>query len=724
MLPLLVTPSTHFPYYFGRALVFQILASIAFIAWMLLRSFYGKAYSVHMRHPVLISFALFLVILTIAGFTGVDPLLSFWSSPGRMMGTFARMHFFAWLLALLGTVRGRALFDKLIGLSVGVSSLVAIHAIGTFHGDRAVGLLDNPIFLGVYLVFHLFFAGYLVAQYIEHRRLVVALSLGMILNLVALVLSGSRGALLGLIAGVFVSALATVWKLPVSRLRTGILAGAVGIFLVAGGIFSAVNLVPALRAGVSKGPFFVQRVLLADRWLETNRFTLWNAAIRGFTERPLQGFGYGNFLSLSLRLDDKALLDEAIGGVDRVHNEFLEILVGTGIFGFLAYLAFIGLLLAAIFRSFRAGERDFLPIMFSGLVAFYLVQNAFVFDTTTSLLFFVFAVALFLNYATRREEILPSTTALPGSAGIFAKILSISLSLVFVLFIFSFDIHSFQVSALANKAAALAKKNPEESFAKYQASVALPTFMLWQISEHISKSVIDDYATRMKPDQFQAAVALASSVADRALAEHPNMFSILISSAQLNRRAALYDSSKLNRSEELAKHALEIAPYRKEPYFELALIALARKDFEASRSWLRAAEPYSDRYSALRWYYVVLAFSEKRYDQVDKELQAADMPWKLAFQTPQFWLDLVAASPVEYLDHLASLISNALKLYAPNDPTLLTARIIAVSRAGHQKEADEYLKELDLIYPTVAQQARTYLRNITPQKKTAPARKR
>jgi hypothetical protein len=137
------------------------------------------------------------------------------------------------------------------------------------------------------------------------------------LGAVALLVTGSRGAWLGAVAGAVVLAV-LVWRgadIPISRLgspRARLMAG-VGVAV------GAILLVPT----------FVTRMLSGD----AGRIELWSAAWSMFTSSPLVGVGPGAWPSLRAFTP---ISDDNLAVLATSHNSILQVLAESGVIGLLA----------------------------------------------------------------------------------------------------------------------------------------------------------------------------------------------------------------------------------------------------------------------------------------------------------------------------------------------------------------------------------------------------
>jgi O-antigen ligase len=145
---------------------------------------------------------------------------------------------------------------------------------------------------------------------------------------VGLALSGSRsGFLVALLGGAAVIALAPIR----GRLRVALALGgfvlAVGILLLSGS--------PGAVGG-RVGQLFESALTLEDR--TSSRPILWRAALRLFSEAPIEGGGLGSF---AWRLPDLAPADVRLPMRDNPGSAYLQALAETGIVGFALTLVFV-----------------------------------------------------------------------------------------------------------------------------------------------------------------------------------------------------------------------------------------------------------------------------------------------------------------------------------------------------------------------------------------------
>ena len=127
------------------------------------------------------------------------------------------------------------------------------------------------------------------------------------------------------------------------------------------------------------------------------RGVIWSMALEGVKERPLLGWGQGNFNYVFNQKFEPELWNQE-AWFDRVHNIVLDWLIAGGIIGFLAYASiFVAILYYLFYLPFyKHDERiDVLErAVLLGLIAGYLLHNLTVFDNIISYIFFACTLAL------------------------------------------------------------------------------------------------------------------------------------------------------------------------------------------------------------------------------------------------------------------------------------------------------------------------------------------
>ncbi|MBE6753179.1 MAG: O-antigen ligase family protein [Ruminococcaceae bacterium] len=108
-----------------------------------------------------------------------------------------------------------------------------------------------------------------------------------------------------------------------------------------------------------------------------NRLFTWKRTLRLCKLNPMFGIGpdnYKQFFASYFHDEAVKMFPSSNGGLDKAHNEFLDVLICNGIVGLIAYLTFFGLLL---FYAFRGNSRGRLAPIFGIAVAAYMAHAFF-----------------------------------------------------------------------------------------------------------------------------------------------------------------------------------------------------------------------------------------------------------------------------------------------------------------------------------------------------------
>ena len=439
--PLMVSKSTVFPYVVGKALWARSLIEIAFALWAAL-ALARPAYRPPGSRLLLLLGAGLAVSFASAAF-GVSPQHSLWSSYERMLGVLDQAHWAALALVLASVLRSgrewRALFAANLAVGTLMAAIVIARALDIeipYYGDAAErspsrygGPFGNPIFLAVYMLANLVLAAGFAARALAgagpgRRYRALGWSLAAAAQFAGLVLAGSVGGFVGLFAAAACAALGFAW---LYRGRARLAAIACLCVLAAGVTAASARFFDTSRASTAavsdtlaelpggRAVRYMSRVHLRRPSVQS-RLAAWEAGLEGFAERPLLGWGPGNYATVfGLFGSGYAAAAEPH---DRAHGNLFEVAATTGTAGLLLWLALWGLALAVLARAARARdgpERAFI-LLAGAALAGHLAQLQFMFDTVTGLMLSTFLLA----YAARLEPDLAPANGrrfrLPGLA--------------------------------------------------------------------------------------------------------------------------------------------------------------------------------------------------------------------------------------------------------------------------------------------------------------------
>lgn len=395
--PLIVSTSLFFPFIVGKAFVFRILVEIIFFSWLVLAirdSSYRPKFS-----WVFLALSGFVFVMAIANFFAENPFKAFWSNFERMEGYITLLHLFAYFLVMGSLLKTQELWNKLISTSVFVSAIMSVYSFFQIAGKitinqggvRVDGTLGNAAYLGIYMVFHIFFASILLFKFRKNWQRIL-LSVVMLSNLVVLYFTATRGAILGLLGGALITFIFLSFKSKKDSLIPNESDNKIKRFAV-GGLIATVIIIGSFL--LLKNNDFVKNSPVLSRFSSLSfseiksqgRYYVWPIALKGIKENPILGWGQEGFNFVFNKYYDPRMYNQE-QWFDRAHNTYLDWFIAGGILGFAFYLSII---VATYFYIFKVKE-DLMSrgekAVLLGLLSAYLFNNFFVFDQTVSYISF------------------------------------------------------------------------------------------------------------------------------------------------------------------------------------------------------------------------------------------------------------------------------------------------------------------------------------------------
>jgi len=213
----------------------------------------------------------------------------------------------------------------------------------------------------------------------------------------------SRGALLGVIGGIFIAMiLVAIFEREKKVIRQISLGGIVLVIAIVVLFLGARN-----TSYVKNNPTLSRFAEIS--WSNVNgqaRQLIWPIALEGFKEKPILGWGQEGFNYVFNKYYDPKLYSQE-SWFDRAHNAPLDFLVAGGILGFLSYLALFGASLYLLWlrrNNLSVTEKAIL----TGALGGYLFQAIFVFDNLVSYIMFFTVLAYIHSRVTEEEENKPA----------------------------------------------------------------------------------------------------------------------------------------------------------------------------------------------------------------------------------------------------------------------------------------------------------------------------
>ncbi len=415
--PLIFIQSLYYPYISSKAYFVRLLIELALIPWVVLLIKKPECRP-KIKNPLVIALLVFVFVLIITAFTGVDFYRSFFSTIERSDGIIQYIHWVLYFLMAISVFKTKR--DWQIVLSVFILTALINCLYGLAHYSQQpqlFGLLGNSSFLGGFLIFAIGFCVlFLVNSFKPFKSgktpIIFTLSMGgvILLFFIALALTQTRGAYLGAFVGFIVfTVLASfyLWKKSLPDWQAGkkmVIALNAALFIVIA--FLILIFIFQNSQFVKNSPLIYRVANVFHTTSVQDRLSEWQTAIKGFMDKPLLGWGPESFDVVANKY-----YNYRVGlyqpWFDRPHNQALQYLAEGGMVLFAAYLFLISAVLYSIFKIFKR-EKILASIILAIYIA-YIVQGLVFFDALPILLG-LFTLLAFIYFQTNSSLALTNSS--------------------------------------------------------------------------------------------------------------------------------------------------------------------------------------------------------------------------------------------------------------------------------------------------------------------------
>lgn len=579
--PIVVIPSNFiFPFIVPKIVLFRSLVILMLGAYICLLMIDWERFRPRLT-PVTIVVLLFLLSFVVSTFVGVDWYRSFWDNHERMLGLFTIAHYALYYIILTSVIRGLEEWRWMMRVFLGAGVVVMIIAIIQTYFDhelflnrgavsRVSSTLGNSIYLSGYGLF-LLFLGYFLAVKEQSKKTNLWFwysCVGAGLGFWGIFLGGTRGALLGLVAGLGVLFLSYIFGLK-EHVRTKRYLIAILIFgICLLGIFYAFR-----HTEFVKNIPAVGRLVNTEISSKNPRVMAWGVAIDAWKEKPIFGWGPNNYYYAFNSHYRPEFLEYGWGETwfDNAHSVIMNTLAVQGIVGIFLYL---GLYIIAIILLWRVYRRGYIDVhIASALTAFliaHLVSLVTVFENPTSYMYFFFMLA-FLN-----TQIQKNILDNKSKKKILSTSLIISVVAVIFLFIYSTNINPARAN-MATLKAIRGFSNGDDVILLYNKAKEIPTPHIDDIRNDISRTseqaIINLFKNNRVADSAKL-FELTYEESKKNMILHPYDIRVHIQLSQLSMLGAeiTRDARLLFEAEKYLEEALVLSPKRQQIEYILSAL--------------------------------------------------------------------------------------------------------------------------------------------------------
>lgn len=337
----------------------------------------------------------------------------------------------------------------------------------------------------------------------------------------------------------------------------------------------------------------------------TIRKIVWKGAVEIWKHYPIVGSGVETFAFAypRFRPQEHNLVSEWDFIYNKAHNEYLNFLTTTGVFGTLSYLTVI------LFSLLQISKKNPDQLALLAGYASILVTNFFGFSVVpVALLFFLFpGIGIVLS----TEYVVPGSAKSKLSNAQKTVIVFVLCSVLYVLFAMG---KYWYADIYFNKGRQLNLQNqPAAAFKSLQKAISLSPH------EALYHNEISQIATNLitvSPEFINLAIAES----DRSLALSPTNLNILRNRATLFLRLAQFEPKYLENAKETLITASLKAPTDAKIFYNLALVLVRTGETEQALTTFQKAIELKANYKEARFAHALILIGQNQTKQAEEEL--------------------------------------------------------------------------------------------------------
>lgn len=587
--PLLVFPQSFiFPFIVPKILVFRSLVALMMGGYILLLFINWQEFKPRFS-ALNLAVAIFLASFSVSTFAGVDSYHSFWDNHERMLGLFTIFHYISYYFICSSVLRDWTEWRKALRIFMIAGSIVMFVGVLQHYKSgillnadvaRVASTLGNSIYVGGYGLF-LTFVSFLLFIKESNKTWKWIEACAGVLAMIGLFFSGTRGSILGLVAGMGIAVLGYIIVLrdfsKIRKILIGVaVAGAVVIVLLY----------------VFRQTEFVQKIPAVGRTINTSfesvkdspRWIAWEVAVQSWKQRPMFGWGPNNFFYAFNMYYQPRSLRFGYGETwfDNAHNIIMNTLAVQGAVGLASYLLIFAV---AIFTLASARRKNILEphlavVGISFLVA-HLTQNVTVFENPTSYLYFMFWLAMVGSLSLPKENLVSfgaknnsKTRGIAinkniGTGGIFTA------GLIVFLVVFVFNIQSARANMRTLEALKYLSFQPEVGMEIMKSALAFNSPHIDDIRSDLARTVAQNLggeANKLSKDKSVEALNIIIEAMKANTVLHPYDIRNYLTLSQLSQTGYFLTSDPkfIGQYGDNLETALKYSPKRQQIIYNLA----------------------------------------------------------------------------------------------------------------------------------------------------------
>ena len=698
-LTLYVENDFFFPFITGKNFLFRIIVEIVLAAWVML-ALYDSTYRPRFSW-ILGTFGILMGVMLIASLQAEHVGTALWSNFERMDGYVTLIHVFAYFVVLGSMITTPKMWSYFLHTSVMVAGFVALKGLSQLSGGttRVDSTLGNAAYMAVYMLFHIFFLMYLFVQTkVTPYRIVYVLLL--ILFLFVLLQTGTRGTAIGLVTGsLSMVAYIAVFGARFKQVQRYALGSLVAIVFIAASFIAARD-----TAFIQSTPAFA-RIANIDLGSDLKiRTVIWGMSVEGVKERPLLGWGQGNFNYVFNEQYDPKLYGQE-QWFDRVHNIIFDWLIAGGVVGLISYFSiFAALFYYLVIKPWRQPDQSFSVIergILVGLIVGYVTHNLVVFDNIVSYIFFGTILALIHS---RVGTLMPKVMAYKLPSIVVTQIVLPIMVVATVATVYYVNIPSMQ--AAGDVIVAFQGKTLEARLAGFEIALARNSFARQEITEQFAQQAMGIARTTdpVDPELKTKFMTRAEEELLKMVAEKPGDARLEVFLASYYRTVG-----DLPKAAERMAVARSLSPNKQAIILQQGAIELSLGKNNEARDFFKEAYELDTNNQEAAEYYIASLFYTKDIEKAQSLINEASPELKTRLAASDFVIGAVNAAGA--FDYLATLYETRLEIDTTNPQNWASLAYVYYKLKQNDK-AVSTLERAIVAVPTFAPTAQCFSANI------------
>lgn len=387
-------------------------------------------------------------------------------------------------------------------------------------------------------------------------------------EIIILYYTATRGAMLGLIGGMFLAAIIIAFTEKENKLIRNS-----AIILVTGIVVLVIGFVAIKDSSFVKNSPVLTRfasISISDTKTQA-RAIIWPMAIEAFQEKPILGWGQDNFIfAFAKYYRPEMVRHEA--WFDRTHNSFLDWLVAGGVLGFVGYVSLYLFALIQLWKSRAFSRRE--KAVLIGLFSAYAFQNLFIFDNLISYMLFILMLGLSdldIEAQNKKRNSFEEIEA-PLLASVFA---------IFVILLFLVNYRPYAQNITLSKGISPQKEGVTKNLSLLKNALSYGPTGEIESAEQMNRLAMNILGSNNVSDQDKNTFGLATLKALKDITEkYPQDVRGYINFGSFLADVGLYDDAIPT-----LEKAKEISPKKQQIYFSLAKAYLLKGEKEKDQKY-------------------------------------------------------------------------------------------------------------------------------------------